>query len=86
MSELTNEQRQELQIQNLKSRILDTQDALTQAQAQTKELADTLTDIVQVIELPATENGQVNLADIVATIGAIVEERDSLKAASVEGE
>ena len=86
MSELTNEQRQELQIQNLKSRILDTQDALTQAQAQTKELADVLTSIVQAIELPAPENGQVQLADIVSAVEAIVEERDSLKAATVEGE
>lgn len=86
MSELTNEQRQELQIQNLKSRILDTQDALTQAQAQTKELADVLTSIVQAIELPASENDQVQLADIVSAVEAIVEERDSLKAATVEGE
>ena len=86
MSELTIEQRQELQIQNLKSRILDTQDALTQAQGQTKELADVLTSIVQAIELPASENGQVQLADIVSAVEAIVEERDSLKVAAVDGE
>jgi hypothetical protein len=45
-----------------------------------------LTSIVQAIELPASENGQVQLADIVSAVEAIVEERDSLKAATVEGE
>lgn len=66
-TQLTAEQL-ETQVKDLKSRILDTQDALHQAQEQSKELIGVLSALAEAMQLTADENGQVHLADLVKAV------------------
>ena len=78
-TQLTTEQQLEIQVKDLKSRILDTQDALQQTQGQAQELVNALTEIVQTLELQSNESGQVQVADVIAGVKAMVEELELLK-------
>ena len=78
-TQLTTEQQLEIQVKDLKSRILDTQDALQQTQGQSQELVNALTEIVQTLELQPNESGQVQVADVIAGVKAMVEELELLK-------
>ena len=71
-TQLTAEQKLETQVKDLKSRILDTQDALTQAQAQGQELIGVLSELVQVVGLTGNAEGQIQLADLVETVKVLV--------------
>lgn len=66
-TQLTVEQQLELQVKDLKSRILDTQDALQQKVTSEKELAAALTEIVSIVGLQS-ETGQVQLVDVVDAV------------------
>ena len=71
-TQLTAEQKLETQVKDLKSRILDTQDALTQAQAQGQELIGVLSELAQVVGLTGNAEGQIQLADLVETVKVLV--------------
>lgn len=68
MTQLTNEQQLEITVKDLKSRILDTQDALTSAQAQGQELVKVLTTIAETIELAGDAEGKIQLEDLVTAV------------------
>ena len=78
-TQLTTEQQLEIQVKDLKSRILDTQDALQRTQGQAQELVNALTEIVQALELQPNESGQVQVADVIAGVKAMAEELELLK-------
>ena len=78
-TQLTTEQQLEIQVKDLKTRILDTQDALQRTQGQAQELVNALTEIVQTLELQPNESGQVQVADVIAGVKAMVEELELLK-------
>lgn len=71
-TQLTAEQKLETQVKDLKSRILDTQDALTQAQAQGRELIGVLSELAQVVGLTGNAEGQIQLVDLVETVKVLV--------------
>ena len=79
-TQLTTEQQLEIQVKDLKSRILDTQDALQRTQGQAQELVNALTEIVQTLELQPNESGQVQVADVIAGVKAMAEELERFKA------
>lgn len=69
MTDLTKDQ---AEIQNLKSRILDTQDALHQTQQQAHELSGALTAIAQIVGILPDENGNVSLETIVEAVRGLI--------------
>lgn len=71
MSQVTVEQLQD-QVKDLKSRILDTQDAFQQKAESEKELAGALTEIVKIVGLQS-ETGQIALVDVVRAVQELVE-------------
>lgn len=63
-------------IAGLKSRILDTQDAVQQIQAQNQELIQTLTKISQLVGAVPDEQGQVSLDALVGAVEKLVEPKE----------
>ena len=71
MTQLTAEQQLTEQVKDLKSRILDTQDALVQSRQSEQELATALTEIAKAINL-SSETGEIQLIDVVEAVKALV--------------
>lgn len=65
MSDLTKELQEQIQV--LKSRILDTQDALQQKAQSEQELASALTEIATILGIEGN-NGQIHLSTIVDSV------------------
>ena len=65
MSDLTKELQERIQV--LKSRILDTQDALQQKAQSEQELASALTEIATILGIEGN-NGQIHLSTIVDSV------------------
>lgn len=82
-TQLTVEQQLELQVKDLKSRILDTQDALQQKVASEKELAAALTEIVSIVGLQS-ETGQVQLVDVVDAVVELKKRLDEVESVEIE--
>ena len=71
------------QITQLKSRVLDTQDASvqaqSQAQAQIKELSDALQSIAQLLGLSPDESGNLSLEAIVNSVADSLKSEDAVE-------
>ena len=71
MSEQTTEQKLQSEIVLLKSRILDTQDAVAQAQQESRILQEALAKICRAVGI---EGEQIKIDDIVDAVNALIPE------------